>query len=158
MFGKVGGVESKKDNEIFMYSYVKKYGINGFKKASNRLKSDAKFVLDLVKVCPECLLECEDVLFDRFEKDGEMVEMPIERNIFNAMCCENNVDAFKYMKKVDAKNYLQSVEQGLTLEGDFQGKSVSIELEADKDYIDLLKYVRFGYLKTDSLYVACEAK
>ena len=151
-------IENKKDDENFMSAYIEKHGVEGFKKASARLKSDARFILGVVKTCPECLLECEGVLLDRFEYNEKMVEIPVDMNLFNALCCQANVEAFKFLGKADAKKYLENVEIRAIVSGNFQGNEVSVRLNTDKDYIDLLKYIRYGYLKTDSLYFACAAK
>ena len=62
----------QRDDELFVAKSVAKHGAGELKMASARLKSDAKFVLDLVKTRPECLCECSNVLFDRYEKNGEM--------------------------------------------------------------------------------------
>jgi glutamate racemase len=57
-----------------------------------------------------------------------------------------------------AKEYLEAVEQGKSISGSFQGKDLTLLLEADEAYIDLLKYVRCGYIKSDSIYVGCMLK
>ena len=60
----------QRDNETFVVNCVVKNGVDELMNASSRLKSDAKFILDLVRVCPECLNECADVLFDRYVQNG----------------------------------------------------------------------------------------
>lgn len=143
------------DEEVYVAKKVETQGVEAFKKSGTRLKSDAKFVLDLVKICPECLSECEAVLFDRYEDGETKVERPVDEALFAAMCCKKNVEAFKYLKKDVAKRYLASVENGDVIKGCFQGQDCEIQLKADQDYIDLLKYLRFGYIKSGSLYVGC---
>ena len=49
--------EKQKDRESFVYECVKTRGVEQFKMASDRLKSDAKFVMDMLAICPECLAE-----------------------------------------------------------------------------------------------------
>lgn len=148
----------KRDSEEFVLKCVVNNGADELKNASARLKSDAKFVLNLVKIYPECLNECADVMFDRYELNGEKVENPVDRKLFATMCCEQNVEAFRCLKHHDALQYLHDVEEGRSVKGMFQGKSVEIQLENDEDYIDLLKYVRFGYFKTGSLYASSRTK
>ena len=101
---------AQKDNEIFVANCIAKNGAAEFANASDRLKSDAKFVLGLVKTCPECLNSCADVLFDRYVQDGEMIEQPVDNKLFAALCCEENVEAFKYLAKIDARQYLQDAQ------------------------------------------------
>lgn len=148
----------KRDNESFVIKCVVNNGADELKYASARLKSDANFVLNLVRTYPECLAQCADVMFDRYVFNGEKVEEPVDRKLFATMCCDRNVEAFKSLKRNDAMQYLHDVEEGRVVKGVFQGKSVEIQLENDEDYIDLLKYVRFGYIKTGSLYASSMTK
>lgn len=146
---------SQIDDEKFVLRSIAKNGVMELTKASERLKSDAKFILGLVEVHPECLNVCANILFDRYEENGKLVEKEVDRRLFVALCCEKNVDAFKYFKNEDANAYLESVKQGETIVGNFQGEGCQIELSSDEDYIDLLKYIRYGYIKSRSIYAGC---
>ena len=148
--------KSEKESEkSYVFNKVETDGVEAFKNAGTRLKSDAKFVLDLVSMCPECLEECDNVLFDRYDDNGVEVEQPVDEMLFAAMCCEKNAQAFKYLKQDISKKYLSAVQNGEVIKGSFQGQDCEIQLEADEDYIDLLKFVRFGYIKSNSLYIGC---
>lgn len=143
------------NEETLVARNVAKEGVGAFKCAGTKLKSDAKFILELVKEHPECLSVCEKVLFDRYTTGEREVENPVDEMLFASMCCEKNVQAFKYLRKDVATRYLSAVEKGELIKGSFQGKDCEIQLNADKDYIDLLKYIRFGYIKSHSLFVGC---
>ena len=147
--------EKQRNSAWFATECVKQHGVKEFQMASVNLKSDAKFILDMVAFCPECLAECENEIYDRYEVNGEMVELPVGKTMFAALCCQRNVNAFKYLPTSISKQYLEAVQQEKVIQGQFQGEKVNIVLKNDKDYVDLLKYVRFGFMKSDSFYVSC---
>ena len=108
--------DAQKDIELYVARCISKYGAQELANASDRIKSDAKFILDLVKVYPDCLVACAPVLFDRYEVDGEKVEVPVNEMLFAALCCERNSECFKYIKSNVAKEYLKAVENGEMIE------------------------------------------
>ncbi len=148
--------EEEMDN--ILLKNIEKKGLEEFKNASPRIKSDAKFVVKLVKTYPECLEECSDIIFDRYKDGEEIIEHPVDEMLFAIKCCNNNVNCFKYLNSKIAKRYIEAIENSETIKGTFQGEDCEINLTADKDYIELLKYVRFGYIKSKSLYVGCMVK
>ena len=132
--------KENKDDKAYIAKKVEAKGVEAFKSCGASLKSDAKFVLDLVKTCPECLEVCDKELFDRYEDNGVQVEQPVDKMLFAALCCQNNVESFKYLTKDIAKRYMAVVENSEIVKGSFQGEDYEIQFKADVDYLDLLKF------------------
>ena len=140
----------ERDQEVFVKKCIKANGADEFKLASERLKSDAVFILDLVATCPEIIKHCEEVVID-----NTTTNQPVDEMLFVYLCCKKNMDCFKYFSNQTAKKYMDLLQSGEKINGKFNGKELSVNLGGDEDYIDLLKYVKYGILNSKSIYVQC---
>lgn len=136
------------DDEEFVEACIEGRGIEEFQYAGSWLKSDAKFILKMVRKHPKILQYCDDIIYDRyFGSDCLFEEREVDPLLFAAMCCDENINAFKYISEDSSRQYLDCVQHSTSVKGEFQGEQINIELNNEKDWFDVLLYIRHDIVK-----------
>ena len=74
LVGIEGADEELRDSEQYIRKVIQKKGADKFQYASKYIRSDAEFILSMVKDYPEILEHCNSEIYDRYMKDCFMVE------------------------------------------------------------------------------------
>ena len=97
--------------------------------ASDRLKSDADFILGLVKKSPDVLDFCSDVVYDRYETEDGLVEKEVDSMDFISLCCCVDEDLILYFSEDLIGKYYEYIQTQEQLSCDFHGKKVPIDIQ-----------------------------
>lgn len=143
--------EDLRDSEEFVKSCINAKGVKEFKLASDRLKSDAEFILTIVKNHPEILQYCAKDIYDRYVDVSFIVveDQLVDEMIFAIKCLNENIESFKYLPRSIAYKYYRASKNGETVVGNYHGKQESYTLNKDADYLQTIQNIRFGAVECD---------
>ncbi len=140
--------DNLKDSEQFVETCINIYGEEEFQFASERLRSDAEFILKFVKKHPKILKFCQPKIYDSYiEDDFIIVEEPMDELLFATKCCNENIEAFRYLPQSAALKYYRAVKSGVEVVGEYHGKEESYKLRNDKEFLHGIEFLRFGILR-----------
>ncbi len=140
------------DDETFVEAFVAGNECEEFQHASYRLRTDAEFIMKMVKKYPGILEYCEDVIYDRYIEDGMLIEREMNKLFFAALCCSKNVFSFKYFDSDLADAYFDCVENSVKLIDRYHGEKQTIELIGDEYNINKLLNARYDIVKFGNMF------
>ncbi len=139
-----------RDSEQFVETCIDEYGIQEFKYASKRLRSDAEFILKYVKEYPYILEFCEEDIIDFYVDDNFIVvEKPMDKLLFAIKCCDENIEAFRYLSETDAFKYYSAAKNGAEIVGKYHGREERHLFNGGEEFLRDIEFVRFGVIQTD---------
>jgi len=110
------------DNLDFVKIVVGVYGAEEFKHASQRLRSDANAILELVVIDPEILSYIADEIYDRYYDDCDLVEEEVDKVFLGLMSIYKNDLALAYMDKGIKEKVINTIETRKVVPGKLNGK------------------------------------
>ena len=101
-------IELEKDNPSFMTKVIYAFGLEYFTKASERLQTEGRFILNLVSSFPEVVKYIEKPVRQRYiDEDGKKVD--IEMPYFGVQCLFLSSSSYKYMPEFMTKEIIELV-------------------------------------------------
>lgn len=129
LLGVKGAGKKLQDDKKFVGACIKSRGPAELKDASERLRSDADFILTNVKKYPRVLEYCSEHVFDRYETKDGPVEVEMDKLSFITLCCCTNPDSIIYFDERTVNKYYNSVRNSQSMICRYHGKNVSVSLE-----------------------------
>ena len=132
----VNADEVKKNSPQFVSKCVIENGASEFQHASKELRSNANFILHLVKIDPAVLQYCEDTIYDSYlNRSNIAIKKETDLSIFAIKCCEISRESVRYMPEQMVKEYYESVKRGKKVKGKFRGEPFVVKLKKDAVYL-----------------------
>ena len=133
LVGIEGANEELRDSEQYIRKVSQKKGADKFQYASKYIRSDAEFILSMVKDYPEILEHCNSEIYDRYMKDCFMVEEELlDMLIFADLCYQKNDYTLYYFPDDIVCKYLKMLENGETIKGFYNGKPYEHKLSVEE--------------------------
>ena len=110
------------DNLDFVKIVVGIYGAEELQHASQRLRSDANAILDLVAIEPEVLAYIEDIVYDRYLDGNHFAEEEVDKVFFGLMSVYKNDLSLAYMDKNVKDQVINIIQNHKVVSGKLNGK------------------------------------
>ena len=134
--------EQNKDNLDYVKAVVSVQGARSFQFASDRIRSDAKSILEMVEFNPEILCYIKKDIFDR--SNGLTETEKVDNVLFALKCMELNVDSFAYLPEEIQVKLVNVFKTKNIYMGKLLGEIYSFNLDdfrKDEELMFLLDYV-----------------
>ncbi len=135
-------------NEKFVEACIQGNGAEEFEYASEWLRTDADFILRMIKDYPEVIRYIDDIVIDRYKNEiGILAEKEMDKFFFLTLCCKKNLRVFRYLDDENATRYMNAVKREEIIKGEYRGEKQEIALQYDDFIVDRLLNIRYDIIK-----------
>lgn len=138
--------EQNKDNLDYVKAVVKVQGARSFQFASDRIRSDAKTILEMIELTPEILDYIKKDIFDRSNGVGNAEK--VDAVLFALKCLEIDADSYVYLSEELQVRLSNLIQNNNVYKGKLFGNVCEFNLNEFKKNEELM--FLFDYLKIAS--------